>query len=206
MAEENAINSALTAIEPGSGDLWPVAVFPSMLFLLRRGIELLPKVWATYLFEINSPLSLFAGTRSASKALDVRGLPALIFRYRSFSVHFLPPSAPGLMGQLCLASFIVMWQRWMWHWPPDSGSVNEAISTVRGKRERGEITIILPPLSRNLPVSLTRCHSFCFLTLFSPALADPFWLSSKASLIHLLSKAVNHKESAGELEWGLGGS
>lgn len=28
----------------GSGDLWQVAVFPSMLFLLCHGIELLPKV------------------------------------------------------------------------------------------------------------------------------------------------------------------
>jgi len=44
MAEENVINPPLTAIEPGSRDLWRVAVFPSVLFLLGHGIELLPKV------------------------------------------------------------------------------------------------------------------------------------------------------------------
>jgi len=58
----------------------------------------------------------------------------------------------------------------------ESVDTNEAISWAKASEENREITIILKPLSCNLPVSLLTQKGIFFLR--------PPWLSFKDSLIH----------------------
>lgn len=58
----------------------------------------------------------------------------------------------------------------------ESVDTNEAISWAKASEENREITIILKPLSCNLPLSLLTQKGIFFLR--------PPWLSFKDSLIH----------------------